>query len=148
MHRRFQNDTVQDSRHSDVTFTPDQFDAIRFTPVSGVTPKETVSDILNKPVTSTAIEEEAIGHLSFSDLSDSFLPEDSTPPPKQTQPSKKEFLQSSHNNHDLAIQFKKEGNRLYEQHDYTTAILNYSISLSYNPSDPVVFCKRFIQVNH
>lgn len=144
MYRRFQNDTVHDSRHNDVTYTPDQFDAIRFTPVSGVTPKETVSDILNKPITSTAIEEEAIGHLSFSDLSDSFLPEEPTPPSKQLQPSKTEFLQTSQENHDLGIQFKKEGNRLYEQHDYKTAIVNYTISLSYNPSDPIVFCRSFI----
>ena len=80
---------------------------------------ETINDILNKPVPASVIEEEAIGHLSFSDLSDE------TPPMSIL---------------DLSKQYKKEGNRAYEQRNYTEAIEKYTQALSYNSNDPILFC--------
>ena len=80
---------------------------------------ETINDIINKPVPASVIEEEAIGHLSFSDLSDEIPPVDML---------------------ELSKQYKKEGNQAYGQKNYSEAIEKYTQALSYNSNDPVLFC--------
>ena len=189
--------------------TVDEFDRLVFPSSTGVPIHEDLNDILNKPI---PVDDDEIGHLSFSDLSESILPEEvpkppvSPPLPSRSAPttpihsrtSSSHYLPSSSHytpssshyspppssshytpssippsspykqppsslppssihpspfpsssfippppsisSQSQALSYKQQGNQAFEHDAYEEACSYYTLSLVFEPNDPVVFC--------
>lgn len=160
--------------------TVDEFDRLVFPSSTGVPIHEDLNDILNKPI---PVDDDEIGHLSFSDLSESILPEEvpkppvSPPFPSRSAPttpihsrtSSSHYLPSSSHytpssshyspppssshytpssippppsisSQSQALSYKQQGNQAFEHDAYEEACSYYTLSLVFEPNDPVVFC--------
>ena len=124
--------------------TADQFDEMTF-PTSRQPLHDDFDDIINNPLLPTAVEEEAIGHLSFSDISESSMKEELNPPPR-IQPQRLITRDHSHSNQQnsnlqLSKDLKIQGNKEFEKKNYQEAIVNFSTALSLNPNDYTCYCR-------
>ena len=205
--------------------TVDEFDRLVFPSPTGVPIHEDLNDILNKPI---PVDDDEIGHLSFSDLSESILPEEvpkppvshlpplssSSPLPSRSAPttpihsrtSSSHYLPSSSHytpssshyspppssspytpssippssspytpssippsspasippssippytpassipphpsisSQSQALTYKQQGNQAFERDAYEEACSYYTLSLVFEPKDPIVFCTSF-----
>ena len=203
--------------------TVDEFDRLVFPSSTGVPIHEDLNDILNKPI---PVDDDEIGHLSFSDLSESILPEEvpkppvshlpplSTSPPLPSRsapttpihsrtssshylPSSSHYTPSSSHyspppsssytpsfippssippssspytpasipafsippsspytpssipphpsisSQSQALTYKQQGNQAFERDAYEEACSYYTLSLVFEPKDPIVFCTSF-----
>ena len=150
-----------------------QFDALRFTPTNGKKPVDDLPDFLQsshrktpRPLFSDSFSAVSsppeFDHLSFSDLSDSMLPDpnsstsdttvyvsSATPLPSRSQSFQSTPVKSQPRDFqteilDKAAEFRKQGNEHFENKEYSTAVELYSMAISYVPSDYVSYSTNIV----